>query len=97
MSISEALARAKEKMVTCRCQKICYYLYTDADNRETARAKDKTKKKKKERKKTKFIAEEKKKIQSCDEKTTNVIGRQGQMSGSEKRKLKVGTYTTFPP
>ena len=49
MSISEALARAKEKMVTCRCQKICYYLYTDADNRETARAKDKTKKKKKKK------------------------------------------------
>ena len=49
MSISEALARAKEKMVTCRCQKICYYLYTDADNRETARAKDKTKKHKKKK------------------------------------------------
>ena len=96
MSISEALARAKEKMVTCRCQKICYYLYTDADNRETARAKDKTKKtKKKERRRSSL--RKKKKIQSCDEKTTNVIGRQGRMSGSEKRRLKVGTYTTFPP
>ena len=51
MSISEALARAKEKMVTCRCEKMtvrravppCDH-YTDADNRERARAKDKTNK-----------------------------------------------------
>ena len=63
MSISEALARAKEKKVTCRCEKMtvrtavppCDH-YTDADNRERARAKDKTKqkttttKKKKEKK-----------------------------------------------
>ena len=72
MSISEALARAKEKMVTCRCEKMtvrravppCDH-YTDADNRERARAKDKTKQKttttttKKKRKETKFITEEK--------------------------------------
>ena len=62
MSISEALTRAKEKKVTCRCEKMtvrtavppCDH-YTDADNRERARAKDKTKQKttttkKKERK-----------------------------------------------
>ena len=64
MSISEALARAKEKKETCRCEKMtvrtavppCDH-YTDADNRERARAEEKTKqqqknnnKKKKERK-----------------------------------------------
>ena len=63
MSISEALTRAKEKKVTCRCEKMtvrtavppCDH-YTDADNRERARAKDKPKqkttttKKKKEKK-----------------------------------------------
>ena len=72
MSISEALTRAKEKKVTCRCEKMtvrtavptCDH-YTDADNRERARAKDKTKqkttttKKRKKRKETKFIEEEK--------------------------------------
>ena len=72
MSISEALARAKEKKVTCRCEKMtvrtavppCDH-YTDADNRERARAEEKTKqkttttKKRKKRKETKFIAEEK--------------------------------------
>ena len=72
MSISEALTRAKEKKVTCRCEKMtvrtavppCDH-YTDADNRERARAKDKPKqkttttKKRKKRKETKFIAEEK--------------------------------------
>ena len=62
MSISEALARAKEKKVTCRCEKMTVRTavppsdhYTDADNRERTRAKDKTKqktttKKKKEKK-----------------------------------------------
>ena len=64
MSISEALARAKEKKETCRCEKMtvrtavppCDH-YTDADNRERARAEEKTKqqqktttKKKKEKK-----------------------------------------------
>ena len=61
MSISEALARAKEKKVTCRCEEMtvrtavppCDH-YTDADNRERARAEEKTKQKtttkKKERK-----------------------------------------------
>ena len=74
MSISEALARAKEKKETCRCEKMtvrtavppCDH-YTDADNRERARAEEKTKqqkkkqqrKKRKKRKETKFIAEEK--------------------------------------
>ena len=73
MSISEALARAKEKKVTCRCEEMtvrtavppCDH-YTDADNRERARAEEKTKqqkkkqqKKRKKRKETKFIAEEK--------------------------------------
>ena len=50
MSISEALARAKEKKVTCRCEEMtvrtadppCDH-YTDADNRERARAEEKTK------------------------------------------------------
>ena len=50
MSISEALARAKEKKETCRCEKMtvrtavppCDH-YTDADNRERARAEEKTK------------------------------------------------------
>ena len=65
MSISEALARAKEKMVTCRCQKICYYLYTDADNRETARAKDKTKKNKKRKKEDEVHCGRKKKFKAA--------------------------------
>ena len=60
MSISEALARAKEKKVTCRCEKMtvrtavppCDH-YTDADNRERARAKDKTKQKTTTKKKKK--------------------------------------------
>ena len=53
-----------------------YYDYTDAENRERASRKTKQKKK---RKGTKFTAEKKKKlwkIQSCDEKMTNV-SRQG--------------------
>ena len=74
MSISEALAHAKEKKVTCRCEKMtvrtavppCDH-YTDAEDRERARAKDKTKQKTtttakkiyKKRKETKFITEEK--------------------------------------
>ena len=60
MSISEALARAKEKKETCRCEKMtvrtavppCDH-YTDADNRERARAKDKTKQQKKNNKEKK--------------------------------------------
>ena len=60
MSISEALTRAKEKKVTCRCEKMtvrtavppCDH-YTDADNRERARAKDKTKQKTTTKKKKK--------------------------------------------
>ena len=72
MSISEALARAKEKKETCRCEKMtvrtavppCDH-YTDADNRERARAEEKTtqqqknnkKKKRKKRQETKVIAE----------------------------------------
>ena len=60
MSISEALARAKEKKVTCRCEKMtvrtavppCDH-YTDADNRERARAEEKTKQQKKTTKKKK--------------------------------------------
>ena len=70
MSISEALAGAKEKMVTCRCEKIWYsrdrafncspyYYYTDADNRERAKDKKKNKKTKAKAKETKFIAAEK--------------------------------------
>ena len=66
MSISEALTRAKEKKVTCRCEKMtvrtavptCDH-YTDADNREKAREKLTKQNKKKKRKETKFIAEEK--------------------------------------
>ena len=55
-----------------------YYHYNDADNRKRARAKLKKQNKTKKRKETKFIAEEKnKKIQSCDEKMTNVSGQQG--------------------
>ena len=58
MSISEALARAKEKKVTCRCEKMtvrtavppCDH-YTDADNRERARAEEKTKQQKKQQQK----------------------------------------------
>ena len=50
MSTSEALSRGKEKKVTCRCEKMtvrtavppCDH-YTDADNRERARAEEKTK------------------------------------------------------
>ena len=60
MSISEALARAKEKKVTCRCEKMtvrtavppCDH-YTDADNRERARAEEKTKQHKKQQQKKK--------------------------------------------
>ena len=60
MSISEALARAKEKKVTCRCEKMtvrtavppCDH-YTDADNRERARAEEKIKQQKKTTKKKK--------------------------------------------
>ena len=60
MSISEALARAKKKKVTCRCKKMtvrtavppCDH-YTDADNRERARAEEKTKQQKKKQQKKK--------------------------------------------
>ena len=56
--------------------------YTDADNRERARAKDKTKK---ERRRSSLRKKKTWKIQSCDEKMTILAASNVKMSCSEKK------------